>query len=338
MFQKIILLAAAAAFLLGPASAQDKVGTVAAPFLNIGVGARATAMGGAQVAFAEGPSALYWNPSAVTAMQSSGVEFSHADWFIDSRFEYLAVVLNAGNMGHIGFSLLSMNYGEIEVTSVDRPEGTGEQFVPQDLSVGVSYARALTDRFSIGGTAKFINQSIWNESASGAALDLGVTYLTGFRNLRIGMSLANFGTTMKMDGKDLRRAIDIDQNNNGNNPYLPAYLEVDEWALPLMFRVGIAMNAFETSNQRFSVSADAVAPSDNAQSANLGAEYAFRDLFFLRGGYRQAFSSISDDAGWSVGGGLRYSVNDRMAGYFDYTFRQHNRLGNPQIFSAGFTF
>lgn len=333
------LFCAALVLAIAPgANAQDKVGTTAAPFLTVGIGARALAMGSAQVATAGGPTALYWNPSAITQMRTSGFEFSHTEWFVGSSYEHAALVLNLGGAGHLGISLLSLNYGEMEVTTVTNPDGTGELFTPRDISVGATYSRALTDRFSLGGTVKFINQRIRNESASGAAVDLGVTYVTDFRGLRIGMTMMNFGTSMKMDGRDLRQAIDIDDQIAGNNPRLGALLETDSWALPLTFTVGVAMDAVQMGDSRLTVSLDAAAPADNAQAANVGLEYSFRDLFYLRGGYNRAFTSISEDAGLTAGVGLRYAIDSRLSGYFDYAYMQHDAFDAPQVFSLGVTF
>ena len=327
-----------ALLLMGTAQAQDKVGTTAAPFLTIGAGARALAMGGAQVAQAQGPSALYWNPSAVALSNTSAVELGRADWYVETSIQHAALTLNLGGAGVVGLSMVYLDYGTMYVTTVDAPEGTGEQFNPKDLSVGVSYARMLTDRFALGGTVKRVQQQIWKETASAVAIDLGVSYLSDFNNLRIGMSLTNFGTDMRMQGDDLRRAIDIAPNQNGNNDRLAAYLETDAWPLPLSFRVGLAMDAWSTASQRLTLTADAVAPSDNAQTANFGAEYVFRDLLMFRGGYRQAFVGTEVDGGWSVGAGLNFALGGQTSGYFDYAWQQHQVFDGTQVLSVGVTF
>ncbi len=320
--------------------AQDKVGTTAAPFLGIGVGARAVGMGNAYVALAEDPVALYWNPAGVVQMRTSGVEFSNSTWFVDSRFQHVAAVLNTGNIGHLGISIMALNYGEIEVTTIDNPEGTGEQFSPLDLAVGLSYARALTDRFSAGLTVKYIQQSVWNESATGMALDMGVFYRSDVKNLRIGMSMSNFGTDLRLEGKDLRVAYDVAPNQEGNNPRLPANLEVDKWPLPLVFRVGVAADVINSNAQRLTLEADALHPNDNSESANLGAEYAFRELFFIRGGLRHAFASITDDSGWAAGAGIRVGLGNAVGFRLDYVYQQFQsgRLGRPQMLTMGVTF
>ncbi len=334
---KKLLLLALTLLLVIPVAAQDKVGTTAAPFLGIAQGARAAAMGSAQVASAQGPSALYWNPAGITSMSTHGVEFSHADWLVDSRLQYLGFVLTT-NGGHLGLSVTALDYGDNEVTTIDLPEGTGELWSALDLAVGVSYARALTDRFSVGGTLKLIRQKIWNESGTGAAMDLGVTYLTSYRNLRIGASMSNFGSSISLNGQDLRQAIDIDPNREGNNPRNAGALETDEWSLPLIFRVGISIDAFSTADQRLSVSVDGLAPADNAQNANFGAEYSFREIFFVRGGFRQAFAAESDDSGWSLGAGLAYRFNNRLGGSFDFVLQEYEPFGNQQMFTLGVTF
>lgn len=323
--------------LAAPAQAQDKVGTTAAAFLGIGVGARATAMGGAQVAQAHGPSALYWNPSAITDMATNGAEFSNSQWFIDTRHQHVALVLNAGNLGHFGVSVNALTYGDEFVTTIEQPDGTGELWDALDLAVGVSYAKALTDRFSVGGTVKFVRQQIWNESASGGAFDLGVTYDTRLRGIRIGMAMTNFGTDMRMSGTDLRQAIDIAPGEAGNNDGNAANLEVDAWPMPLIFRVGVSATPIQAGDQQLTVSVDGNAPSDAAQSANLGAEYGWREILFVRGGWRQAFGP-AEDGGWTAGFGLHYALNRRFGGYFDYVFQEYEPFGTQQMFTLGVTF
>jgi len=333
-----------AALAAAPAGAQDKPGTTAAPFLALGVDARGAAMGSAQSATSAGAAALYWNPSALGlagagARPGSGqAVFSNNEWFVGSRLQFFGVALNAGDLGTFGLSVTAMDYGEEAVTTVEQPEGTGEMYAALDLAVGVHYARALTDRFAVGGTVKLIRQQIWNESASGAAVDLGVTYRTDYRGLTIGMALANFGTDMHMTGRDLRRRIDIAPGQGGNNDGLPAELETGYWPMPLIFRVGVAADPVRSGDHRVTLALDGQAPSDNSQSASAGMEYGFRDLFFVRGGYRQAFTSISEDGGWAAGFGLKYRFDERFGVSFDYVFQEYEPFGTPQMFSLGVAF
>ena len=336
-----LALAALAPALVPAAAAQDKPGTTAAPFLLLGTDARGAAMGSAQTASATGAHALHWNPAGIvteaTTAGTGDAVFSTSQWLVDSQHSYAGATLTAG-LGTFGISVTQLSYGEEPVTTIEDPEGTGELYNAQDLAVGVSYARALTDRFTVGGTAKFVRQQIYNESANGAALDLGVRYRTGFRGVTIGMAMTNFGSDMRLAGRDLRRRIDIDPDQTGNNDDLPGALEVNSWAMPLAFNVGLSADAYRAGDLALTVTAEGQAPSDNSQSASFGGEFAFRELLFLRGGYRQAFSNVSEDGGWAVGFGLNAGFTERLGVRVDYVFQEYQPFGTPQMFTVGVTF
>lgn len=328
---------------LAPAArAQDQSGTKAAPFLLLGTDARGAALGSAQVAAAEGAAALYWNPAAITsatAQPGTGAAvFSSSEWLVESRHNYLGATFTAGALGTFGLSVTQLDYGEEPVTTVENPEGTGELYGAQSLAVGVSYARALTERFTVGATGKLVREQIWNESANGAAFDLGIRYQTDFRGLVIGMAMTNFGGDMQLAGRDLRRSYDTTPGQGGNNENLPVNLETNEWALPLAFTVGVSADAYRAGDLALMLTAQGQAPSDNSQSASFGGELAYRNLFFVRGGYRQAFSAVAEDGGWTLGFGLDYDLNDRFGLSLDYVFQEYQPFGTPQMFTVGVTF
>jgi len=120
----------------------------------------------------------------------------------------------------------------MEVTTELQPNGTGEFFDAQDLMIGVSYARRLTEGFSFGVTAKYVNQRIWNESATGFAFDVGTQYRIGFRDLTLAMSMTNFGADMKYNGRDLRFKFDKDSTLTYNR-LAPSKLAAEDYPLPL---------------------------------------------------------------------------------------------------------
>lgn len=317
--------------------AQDKVATTASPFLSITAGARASAMGGAYVAIANDGSSMFWNPGGMAQLDKSTVTFSNMNWFLDSQIQDAAVVLHSEKSGNFALSVRSLNYGDIEVTTIENPEGTGEVFTPTDLSVALSYSNFLTDQFSLGANAKFVQQKIWNESATGFAVDLGMLFRTKFKNLRIGMSITNFGTDMKMSGDDLRQAIDIDQGINGNNDRLEGYLGTDSWPMPLLFKVGLAIDALDIEHHKIEFAVDAKHPSDNSESLDLGLEYAFNDLVFFRGGYRSLLASQIEDQGITAGFGLKYEFNG-IGANFGAAYITHEYLQDPILWTLEISF
>ena len=334
---KYCLLLATSVVLTANVQAQDKVGTTAAAFLSISSGAKATAMGGAYVAIADDGSSMFWNPAGMAQLENNTVTFSNMNWFLDSQIQDASVVISGGDIGNFALSVRSIDHGEIEVRTIEIPEGTGEVFTPTNLSVAVSYSRFITDQFAIGANTKFVQEKIWNESATGFAVDLGVFYRTNFRNLRIGMSMTNFGNEMQMSGDDLRQAIDIDESINGNNDRLESYLATDSWPMPLLFKVGVAIDALDIESHKIELAIDAKHPSDNSESIDLGVEYGFNDLVFFRGGYRSLFSSQIEDQGLTAGFGLKYDFNG-IGANFGATYMTHEYLEDPILWTLQIDF
>jgi len=316
---------------------QTKVGSTAAPFLNIGVGSRPVSMGGAFVATANDVTALYWNPAGISRMNSNQAMFSHTEWFADIKYDWAGAALNLGNMGTVGLSMTYLNYGDMEVTTLKEPDGTGEMFSAKDLSLGLAYAFNLTDRFSIGANFKYVSQSIWNSSASAVAVDLGVLFISDINNLRIGATITNFGTDMKLDGKDLYVLHDIDPNNSGNNDQIMALLKTDSYPLPLTFKVGLAMDLLNTEMHKFTLGVDAIHASDNAECLNIGGEYVFSNMIALRAGYKSLMLDNSEE-GLTLGLGINYDFAPDLGIFIDYAYQDFGVLKNTQHFSVGVRF
>jgi opacity protein-like surface antigen len=319
--------------------AQSKVGTTAAQFLGISVGPRAIAMGSAYVASKGDATSLYWNPGAIARASRTEFTFSHTDWLVGTKFQWFGLMLSLDDENTFGLSATQLDYGEEEVTSVTSPEGTGERWSAKDLAVALTYCRRLTDRFSIGGTGKYVNQSVWNESASGITFDVGLLFITDFNNMRLGMSMSNFGGDLTLDGRDLLVRVDIDPTNSGSNKTLVGKLKVDPWPMPLLFRVGLAMDVVQNETITATLAVDALRPNDNTESVNVGAEIGWENTAFVRGGFKSlfskepAFNKDTQQEGFAVGAGLRYRIEGVGALEVDYAFSKFGLFGNLNTFS-----
>jgi hypothetical protein len=315
----------------------SKKGTTAAPFLSIGQSARAIGMGSAFVGVVNDVSSIYWNPAGLTKTQGVNVTFDHTLWIADIKYNYLAASYNLGDLGTIGFSYTGSNIGEMNVTTISQPEGTGETFSSTQAAISLAYAIQLTENFSIGFSPKFIYESIWRMNASAFALDLGVQYVTPFDDAILAMSISNFGTSMQLLGNSNLVLHDLDPVNSGNNGDIPAYLETNSWALPLTFRVGVAYNPVQTDMHRLTVAADAMHPSDNYESINLGTEYAYNDFVFIRGGFKSLFLETSEET-FSFGFGVKQLLMDNVALKIDYAYQDFGRFSDIQKFTLSVSF
>ncbi len=315
-----------------------KVGTTAASFLKIGIGPRANAMGQAFAASAEGPAALYWNPSGIASATSYEVMFTYTELFVDTRQQFLGAVIPAGDLGVFGAFVSSVSVGEMEVTNEDYPNGFGMTFSANMLSIGLSYAKPITDKFAVGANVKFVYEGIANSSASGLAFDIGTSFITPFYDVKLSSCISNYGTKMQMDGDELIRQYDPTPNTGGDIDNVNMKLETEQFELPLRLQIGLSKNFQIAEDYNFLIAADAVVPNDNSQYMNVGAELSlFDNLIALRGGYKGLFLDESQE-GLTLGFGINYEFIKDMNISLDYSYQKMEYLDNIQSFGVNISF
>jgi Type IX secretion system protein PorV len=320
-------------YLTGISFSQNaNLGTSGAQFLQIPIGARESAMGGAVVGLTGDASSVFWNPAGIVKVNSVEAQFSYLNWFDLFDLNAAAVVYNMQDAGTVALSLISFTTDEMEITTEEEPNGTGRFFDAGDLALGISYARYLTDRFSVGLTVKYVSQRIWNETADGFAFDIGTQYRLDLQNLTIAMSMANFGGDLQYQGPDL----DIVYSKNDNYPtsrLAPGTLKTDTYPLPLNFQVGIGFDIYQADFIKVRGGIDAVHPNDNSERLHFGTEFSFFDRLFLRAGYKYNY----DDEDFTFGAGANVPFSGSSV-YFDYAYSLYNILPSVHRITVGLSF
>ena len=312
-------------------------GTNAAAFLEIGVGARAMALGGSYVAIADDPTALYYNPAGIVWSNKSQLELMHNEWLVGTNYEFLGYTMPIpfGNAS-IGASLMMLDYGDQPVRTVERPEGTGENYSARDYAVAFTLASALTDKFSFGLSGKYINQSIYHMSGGAAALDIGIFYNTPLEGLKLGMSISNFGGELRLTGRDVNTTKDPDPDNV-NIDRVQASYETNGFQLPQIFRAGISFKRNLGTLGSILLTTDVMHPSNATESINLGIEYGYAGMFFVRAGYENLYEEDSIN-GLTLGGGIDYYKPGATGIRVDYAYSDWGILESAHRFSLGLTF
>ena len=311
----------------------SNAGTSAAAFLQIGVGAHAMSLGNAAATLSRDATVLYWNPAGAARLPGTvSATFDHTNWLVDTSLDFVGLVLNMPGKGSLGFSILSFDAVDSQpVRTILQPEGTGEFYSASDVVLGATWASALTERFSAGITGKYIRESLWNETATTMAVDLGILYETRLEGFTLAASILNFGGDMQLTGRDLKRPFDDDPANFSNNQ-LNTSLDTDKFSIPLSFRFGFGYTREVSAYHSFSLVADVMSPSDNSESVNLGAEYTFGNTLSLRGG----FASLMERdrvGGASLGVGVRRRLLDRVVVIADYSYADLGFLGSVNRFT-----
>ncbi|MCS7257878.1 MAG: PorV/PorQ family protein [candidate division WOR-3 bacterium] len=308
-----------------------KLGKAGFAFLKIGVG-RATGMGEAFVAVANDVSATYYNPAGLALIKNKEFLLSHNEWILSSRLEYLAFA-HPTNFGTLGIALTYLNYGEFEETTIDNYQGTGRTFSANDMALTLGLARMFTDKFAFGGNVKVIQERIWDLTANAVALDLGIYYNTGWRNLRLAMTISNFGPDARFSGKQLD--VTITKPENWTWPWtispIPATYKTENFILPTIFRVGLAYDFIRHENYLFTIATDLVHYNDLNERINVGLELNFKRYYLLAG------ASVNTDfeyASWVLwrsslcgGFGAAFNIFGNTILNLDYIVRDLGRLG-----------
>ncbi len=332
-----ILCAALAALLAAvPALAQTNTGTTIGSFLEIEPNARVAAMGNAGVSAYDGLQGVYYNPASIGSAPGTELLFSHNAWFAGITHDYVAAAIKVASLGNAYATITSLNSGDIDVRTVGQPLGTGERFNASDLAISLGFGRQMSTRFSAGIQVNFIQETIWHSSASTMTLSLGTLYRVSENGLRVGSSLSNFGTRAAYDGRDLRFTYDNVPGQNGDNSALPGVRATDQFAVPLVFRVGAAMPFRLQDNNRLLLAADAFHPNDNSESVSAGVEYLMNDLLALRVGYQNLFLKDSE-VGTTLGAGLKGQL-DSFRYRVDYAWADQGRLGHSSRISVALSF
>jgi hypothetical protein len=318
----MILLSALAVPATAPA--QTKAGTSLAQFLGIEPSARVASMGNAGVALVSGIEAVYFNAGAIATLDRPAVHFAHGDWFAGINFNYAAGALPVKGFGTLFASVTSLNSGDIAVRTVAHPLGTGENYDVRDIAVGLGYGYRFTARVAAGFQINYVSERIWHTSYDMLTCSLGTVYALTESGLQLGAALSNLGTESRYTGPDLAIQYDANPDLYGDNSSLPATQFTEEFPVPLLFRVGLSYPHRIDDRNRLLLAVDALHPTDNTESANVGAEWTWNDALALRAGYQTLFQTDSE-LGPTLGVGLQGGLGENRF-HFDYAWADHQHL------------
>ncbi|MCU7496407.1 MAG: PorV/PorQ family protein [Ignavibacteria bacterium] len=300
---------------LFPTLGGQRAGISALQFLKVGVGGRAASMGDAFVAVANDVSALYWNPAGLIQAPSDQVMFSHNEWLVDIKHDFVGGLYHLNSNDAVGFALTSLHMKDMPVTTETQPFGTGEYFTFGDVAFAVSYSRKMTEQFSFGGSIRYVEETMDKLKMRGVMIDLGTYYWTGLGTSRFAVTVSNFGNNMAPDG----------------DVVLFGGRKQSQWqsfSPPTIFRIGFAFEPYQSEDQMVTTSIQLNHPNDNSENVSTGVEYKWKNIFFIRGGYK--FNV--EEQNYSLGAGVRMPL--RVADVtFDYAFSNFTRLGSAHRLS-----
>lgn len=336
---KILSAVLAGALLAGNAFAgnEDRAGQAGAPELLLNPWARSSGWAGANIAGVRGLDAQFLNVAGTAFTKKTELMFANTSYLKGSGINVnsFGFTQKVGESGVIGLGFMSMGFGDIEVTTVEMPEGGLGNYPISFLNMGISYAKGFTDHIFGGMNLKVINEAIPDAKAGGVALDAGIQYVAGKEdNAKFGISLRNVGPklTFRGDGLSFRDLLD-------NGTSMTVEQRSESFELPSQVNIGGTYDFFlggDSANRahRLTTAAAFVSNSFTKDEFRLGLEYGFKTYLMLRAGYGFEKGIGNDDdandpyrttvqRGLSAGFTVELPLNKEKGSSFgiDYSYR-----------------
>lgn len=309
-------------------------GTAGAQELLIPVGAKALGLNGSNISSLTGTDALFSNPAGLSSTKNS-VEafFSHMSYIADIGVSSAVVSSHFEGFGTLGFSIKSLDFGDIPVTTVSNPQGTGSTFSPSYITLGMTYSNSLTDRVNVGFTLNLVTEKIVNTSATGLALNAGVQYngIAEIDGLDFGIVFRNIGAQMKFDGPDLLRTASEDNGSRGLQNYK---IDAASFELPSQLEMGLSYQKEFSNNFAGLIASSFEHNNFMDDQIKVGAEFGYQKMFFLRGGIITSNGGSSNDAqiyGPTFGFGVVLDAG--MLITLDYAYRSVTNFDANNVFN-----
>ena len=281
----------------------QRVGISTLTFLKTDLSPRSMALSGANLALSADGMSAFHNPALMA--QNKQTQFTINNLAIGAGMNqswFSTIIPLKGSNSAFGVNFNYLSTGAMKVRTEFQPTGTGELFYANQFSVGLSYSKKLSDRFSFGTTLKYIREQLAQYSNNTIALDLGLLYTTDIKDLKFGVVVRNFGGNSTLAGDFIavdfnRRPLSLDQNN-----------------VPTIFRLGASIKPIQKDNHSVLFAAQLEHSNDNSENIRLGAEYAFKELLYARIGYK---IGVFGESMPSMGVGYRATIkrNTLMINY-----------------------
>ncbi len=323
-------------------SGQNRAGTAGAPELRIPIGARYLAMSGSAIANVSGLEAIYWNPAGVDISGTdANAMFSYRQYIADMSMNFAAVSGRLGELGSLGLSFRSLNIGDIPVTTMDQPDGTGQIISPSYFVLGLTYSKKLTDRIAIGANFNVINESIDRVNATGFSFDFGVEYSNLFdvQGFAVGVVVKNLGPTMTFNGNGT-----YIQANDQNAQRGPTFYQFSASAADLPSEIGIGLSYRKQFDDQNAVMVSGTFQNNNYtyDDYKFGMEYNFKELLYVRAGYLATPQSTDASPNvwqnYTLGIGVNTKSFSSVNLSVDYAYVPAKYFDANNVFSLSFGF
>lgn len=262
---------------------EERAGEAGASELLFNPWAASSGFGNANVASIQGLEGIFLNVAGTAFTEKTQLGFTYTDYLTGAGIgiNSFGFSQHVGESGTLSGGVVAYNFGDIDKTTVDLPDGNGSTFSPSYTNITIAYAREFSNSIYGGVAVKVINEGISNVKANGIAIDAGIQYLAGENDeLKFGISMQNVGPTMRFKGDGLSF-----KGYTPNGTLQTIEYREREFELPSLIRIGASYDVVHTGMHIVQIAAAFTSNSFTKDNLHLGLEYSFMEYLQLRGGF-----------------------------------------------------
>jgi hypothetical protein len=303
-------------------------GSAGAPELLINPWALTAGWAEANTANVMGLESLYGNVAGLAHVDKFQFGLANTQWLVGTgiQFNTAAFATPTGNGGVLGVHISNMNYGEIEVTTTELPDGGAGYFKPTSSIIGMGYAKQFTNSIYGGINIKMYSSSMSNLTATGVCFDAGIQYVTGEDDdFRFGITLRNIGPSFGYSGDGMSIILPVPTGSHSSS----FQSGTEDFELPTQLSIGMSKRFDLSSDHRIEVAGNFISNSFKKDQFTAAFEYGFKSLFAVRMGYA-AFDNRFDGmateamAGPSAGFSINPETGNGGSMNLSYAYRMTN--------------
>ena len=276
----------------------DRQGEAGAPELLMNPWARSAGLHTMTTSMISGAEAMRLNIAGLARVNKTEVILANTRYLqgTDIQFNAIGLAQKIGENSALGISLMSVDFGDIPVTTTLQPEGTGAFFRPRFFNLGLGFSHIFENKVTVGVLARAVSESIEDVSASAVALDAGVQYVTGERdNFKFGISLRNVGGKMTFTGEGLGNSFVLPNFDNSRD------LTINQRATPFelqsVLNIGLSYDFYVANDNRITAVGNYTSNAFSEDQIGGGLEFAWKEMVMLRAAYKIDFSQLNPDTG-----------------------------------------
>lgn len=327
----------------------ERMGQAGASQLLINPYARNTGMGGSNSARIRGLEAQFLNIAGTAYTRKTEIIFNHSNWLTgtDININSFGLAQGVGETGTLGFGVVAINGGKIDITTEEQPEGGLGTYSPTFYNISISYAKMFSDNIFGGVNFKLISEQIPNARAKGLAIDAGIQYHTGkYDQIHFGIALKNWGPKMSYVGDGMSRQAQV-TNSDGRSYELTVNNRSANFELPTLVNIGGAYDFYLSKDSsgllkknRLTMNLNYTSNSFSYDNFIVGMEYAWKEMLMVRAGMFLENQLFSDDrrsayTGPSAGFTFELPYNEKKSTIgLDYSYRFSNPFGGTHSFGV----